>query len=265
MTRWFSKRWVWAALAGATVTVGMAAGGADGDGPPKVGAVVSLNIDGKGERQFKVVKSEKQSDGTYHSDLKDLKTGETITLVDKPGDAPPAGPKSVELPKAKPRTSDPLTPPVTAAMPDPSTEKEKRPVLGRVFGDKDKPAAMPGATANAAKAESPADPNKKPGLLSRIFGPKKPTGPSMPASTGAPPAGPVLRPGTSVAPPPVLPVPPGGLSGTTPPVSPPSAGRTAPPSFPSTSTEPPRVMPVKPFAPPTPAVPAPLPDRKSVV
>lgn len=255
MTRWFSKRWVWAALAGATVTVGMAAGGADGDGPPKVGAVVSLNIDGKGERQFKVVKSEKQSDGTYHSDLKDLKTGETITLVDKPGDAPPAGPKSVELPKAKPRTSDPLTPPVTATMPDPS--KEKRPVLGRVFGDKDKPAALPGATANAAKAEPPADPNKKPGLLSRIFGPKKPTGPSMPASTGAPPAGPVLRPGTSVAPPPVLPVPPGGLSGTTPPVSPPSAGGTAPPSFPSTSTEPPRVMPVKPFAPV--AVPTPLP------
>ena len=260
MTRWFSKRWVWAALAGATVTVGMAAGGADGDGPPKVGAVVSLNIDGKGERQFKVVKSEKQSDGTYHSDLKDLKTGETITLVDKPGDTPPAGPKSVELPKAKPRTSDPLTPPVTAAMPDPSKEKEKRPVLGRAFGDKDKPAALPGATANAApKAEPPADPNKKPGLLSRIFGPKKPTGPSMPASTGAPPAGPVLRPGTSVAPPPVLPVPPGGLSGTTPPVAPPSAGGTAPPSFPSTSTEPPRVMPVKPFAPPTPAVPAPLP------
>ena len=45
---------------------------------------------------------------------------------------------------------------------------------------------------------------KKPGLLARVFGPKKPTGPSMPSATvptnGQPPS----------APPPVLPIPPGG-------------------------------------------------------
>ena len=110
MTKWFSKRWVWAALAGATVTVGMAAA-ADGDGPPKVGAVVSLNIDGKGERQFKVLKSEKQPDGTYLSELKDTKNGETITLVDKPGDAPPAGKSAVshtETPRCTSKTLRPL-------------------------------------------------------------------------------------------------------------------------------------------------------------
>src|SRR4051794_34505015 len=96
MARWFSKRWGWAALAGATLTIGMAA--ARSDGPPKVGAVISLNIDGKGERQFKVVKSDKQPDGTYLSELKDTKTGETITLVDKPGD-PPANTKVPEPPR----------------------------------------------------------------------------------------------------------------------------------------------------------------------
>ena len=266
MTEWFSKRWVWAALAGATVTAGMAAGRADGDGPPKVGAVVSLNIDGKGERQFKVLKSEKQPDGTYLSELKDTKNGETITLVDKPGDAPPAGKtaepaKPPEPPKAKPRTSDPLVPPVAATLPDASKdkEKEKRPILGRVFGDKDKPAPtpVPAAAAATPKAEPPADPGKRPGLITRIFGPKKPAAPTMPASAGTPPAGAVMRPGTSVAPPPVLPVPPGGLGG----AKPPAASGAAPQPFPGAATgaEPPRVMPAKPVAPPTPAVAAPLP------
>lgn len=262
MTKWFCKRWVWAALAGATVTVGMAVA-ADGDGPPKVGAVVSLNIDGKGERQFKVLKSEKQPDGTYLSELKDTKNGETITLVDKPGDTPPAGKsaeptKPPEPPKAKPRTADPLVPSVSATLPEASKdkEKEKRPVLGRVFGDKDKPSPVPAAAAATPTAEPPADPNKRPGLISRIFGPKKPATPPMPA---APPAGAVMRPGASApsAPPPVLPLPPGGLNSATPP----AASGAAPKPFPGAATgaEPPRVMPAKPIAPPTPAVAAPLP------
>src|SRR5262245_25960890 len=119
MARWFSKRWVWAALAGAAVTLGMAA--ARGDNPPKVGAVISLNIDGKGERQFKVIKSDKQPDGTYLSELKDTKTGEMITLVDKPGDPAPGGPsvpespKAPEPPKTKPRPADPMVSPAAAA------------------------------------------------------------------------------------------------------------------------------------------------------
>ncbi len=240
MTRWFAKRWVWAALAGAAVTIGLAASRADADGPPKVGSTVSLNIDGKGERQFKVLKSDRQPDGTYLSELKDTKTGETITLVDKPGDPAPAGAKSAnpaptkapepakapDTPKAKARPSDPLTPPVGATMPadaakEKEKEKEKRPILGRIFGDKDKPAA-----------EMPApEPAKKPGLMGRIFGPKKPTGPSMPAPT----AGPVVRPSPST-PPAVIPTPPGGVTGST--------------------GEPPRVMPAKPATPVTPPAPA---------
>lgn len=254
MARWFTKRWVWAAVTGAGLTVGAAAGRADGDGPPKVGAVISLNIDGKGERQFKVVKTDKQADGTYLSELKDTKTGETITLVDKPGDTPPAGktdaPKAPDKapegpPKAKPRTSDPLTPPMSAALPDMSKDKEKdskRPVMGRIFGDKDKssvPTEMP----------APGAPEKKPGLFGRVFGPKKPTGPAMPAATGAGAAAPAVKP-TPSAPPAVVPTPPGGIP--------------AFPGMPSSTAEPPRVMPAKP-APSAPSIPVPAPSKPAPV
>lgn len=249
MARWFTKRWVWAAVTGAGLTVGAAAGRADGDGPPKVGAVISLNIDGKGERTFKVVKTDKQADGTYLSELKDTKTGESITLVDKPGDTPPAGktdaPKVPEKapegpPKAKPRTSDPLTPPMSAALPDMGKDKEKekdtkRPVMGRIFGDKDKPSVP-------SEMPAPAAPEKKPGLFGRVFGPKKPTGPAMPAATGAGGAAPAAKP-TPSAPPAVVPTPPGGIP--------------AFPGTPNSTAEPPRVMPAK----PAPSAPAPAPSK----
>ncbi|MBY0459913.1 MAG: hypothetical protein K2V38_21550, partial [Gemmataceae bacterium] len=207
MSRWMSKRWAWAAVVG----LAMFGGAVRGTEPPqKVGAVISLNIDGKGDRQFKVLKCEKQPDGSYHSELKDTKTGETITLVDQP-DANPAPNKGTETPKnapntapqAKPRANDPLTPPVAAAMPDPNKDKdkEKRPLLGRVFGDRDK---APAPAMTPAPATEPA---KKPGLFARVFGPKKPTGPSMPAAAQSPAQN------TPATPPPVLPTPPGGLTG----------------------------------------------------
>jgi len=245
MARWFNKRWAWAALAGATVTVGMAAGNGSGDGPPKVGTVISLNIDGKGERQFKVIKSEKQPDGTYLSDLKDTKSGETITLLDK-AETLPAGPKTADppkapdVPKAKPRTNDPLSPPMTATLdPDKTKAPEKRPILGRIFGDKDKP-TPPASTSNAMpKTDAQTDPAQKPGLLGRIFGSKKSSGSNMPAATAASPSAPALKPSSST-PPAVLPVPPGGLTTPTAPIS---------------TNEPPRVMPAKPITPPTSAAP----------
>lgn len=248
MSRWFSKRWVWAALAGVGVTVSLASG--RGEEPPKVGSTINLPIDGKGDRQFKVLKTDKQPDGTYLSELKDVKTGETLSYLTRPGDDAPKGaaPKDSGPPRAKPRTNDPLTPPVTA-MPDPmrgtDKDKDKRPILGRIFGDKDKdktPAAP--TTSNSA----PAADTKKPGLLGRVFGPKKPTGPSMPAATTGTGAGPVAKPSPS-SPPPIIPVPPGGLTGT---------------------NEPPRVMPSKPVTPPAPpavtlpVVPAPTPPAPSV-
>lgn len=254
MARWFNKRWAWAAVIGATVTVGFAAG--RGDPPQKVGSTVSLNIDGKGERQFKVLKCEKQPDGTYLSELKDAKSGETITLLDKPDDVAPKGaepPKKTDPPKnapstppkAKPRTNDPLLPPVTTALADDmNKEKEKRPILGRIFGDKDKEKVPPTTTVNSPpKAEMPSDPAKKPGPWSRVFGPKKPSTPSMPAAT----VGPVAKP-TPSAPPAVLPVPPGGLTGSS----------TPPPTFPGGTSEPPRVTaPITPK--PAPITPAPIP------
>lgn len=271
MARWFSKRWVWAALAGVTVTVGVMASRASGEGPPKVGTVISLNIDGKGERQFKVVKSEKQPDGTYHSELKDTQTGESITLVDNPGDTPPmpptpkSTPKQPEPPKAKTRPSDPLTPPAFPnTVPEPpkdkEKEKEKRPILGRIFGDKEKPSAMPAMPSTSSSmpkvevgAGAGADSGKKPGLLSRVFGPKKPTGPSMPASVG-----PVVKPSSST-PPPIVPVPPGGLNGSGPSPLPFPSGSPGG-AAPGSSGEPPRVMPnTRPVTPPAPIVPTPTP------
>jgi hypothetical protein len=231
-----------------------AADGRADNGPPKVGTVITLNIDGKGDRSFKVIKSEKQPDGTYASELKDTKTGETITLVDKTGDAPPAGgdapkapdvpkapdaPKDSGPPKAKSRASDPLLPTAAAALPDANKDKDKdgkRPVIGRLFGDKDKP-AMP---AEMPATPPPPAPEKKPGLFGRVFGPKKPTGPAMPAA-----ATPATKP-TPAAPPTVIPTPPGGVS---------------------TTAEPPRVMPSKPapapVAPPV-ATPAPVTPAPSI-
>ncbi|MDY3556912.1 hypothetical protein R5W24_006086 [Gemmata sp. JC717] len=265
MTRWFSKRWAWAAAVGATMTVSLAAVGADAP-PQKVGATISLTIEGKGERQFKVLKCEKQADGSYHSELKDTKSGETITLVDQPDAAPAKGagapepgkpvepPKAPDAapPKAKPRANDPLTPPLAATMPDAAKDKEKdkekekdkRPILGRVFGDRD-------------KSPEPNEPAKKPGLFGRVFGPKKPPAASAPAMTA--PAG--AKP-TSATPPAVIPTPAGGLTGG------------------STTAEPPRVMPTRPVTPPpvttapsvpapapattTPSIPAPLPTVPSI-
>ena len=263
MARWFSKRWIWAALAGTTVAIGLAAGRPNGEGPPagppgppKVGTTLSLNIDGKGERQFKVTKSDRQPDGTYLSELKDTKTGETITLVDKPNELlPPLNPMTPESPKAPAPTkakapgkapAQPPAQPVAATMPDPPgpREKEKRPIFGRLFGDKDKTPAPPPGLPPFPGTEMP-DSGKKPGLFGRVFGPKKPTGPSMPAPTG-----PVVKQSPS-APPAVIPTPTGGL---------PPFPVTGVPSGPGSTAEPPRVLPTKPapVAPPTaPAFPAP--------
>lgn len=252
MTRWFRKRWALAALVGATVTLGVAST-RGADAPHKVGDVISLNFGG-GEKQVKVLKIEKQADGSFHSEVKDQKTGETFTLVDRPENQPPAGaPKGTapaapklpgaQPPQAKPRTSDPLMPPASGT-PDlnkdkaKDAEKDKRPVMGRLFGDKSpppSPAASAGTSASMKPAE-PAEPAKKPGLMSRIFGTKKPTAPAGSTSAMVPPP---AKPAPS-APPAVVPTP-GGLGK-------PAAG----------TSEPPRAMPTtKPVAPPAPAIPVP--------
>jgi hypothetical protein len=253
MTRWFSKRWVWAALAGATVSVGFAAAG--GAPPQKVGEVISLNFE-KGERKFKVLKSEKQPDGSYLTELKDVKSGETLTLLDKPEDAKSApaasslpgkaaemlkdAVKLKDAPKAK--RPDPLLPAAAAA-----DEPKERRLLGRIFGDRDRNPS-PGTTANAQprmeRMEMPADPQKRAGLMGRFFG-RKPSAPGMP-SAGLPVPG---SPAPTASPPPVIPLPMGGLG----------KGPAAP-LVPGGTTEPPRVMPARPGSNPMPTSPAPKPS-----
>jgi hypothetical protein len=261
MGRWFRKRWALAALVGATVSF-VAASGRGADAPHKVGDVISLNF-GNGEKQVKVLKIEKQADGTFHSEVKDQKTGETFTLVDRPENLPPAtapkgtapaapaAPKQPAPPQAKPRTSDPLLPSATATpdtnkdkAKDAEKEKDKRPVLGRVLGDRDKtgtPNPAAGASASMKPAE-PTEPAKKPGLMSRLFGSKKPNAPAASTSAMVPPA----KPSAPVAPPAVVPTP-GGLGK--------PSGTFVPPSA---TNEPPRAMPTsKPVAPPAPVLPVP--------
>src|SRR5436305_121753 len=111
MKRWFWKRWVWAVVVGATAAGLTAAQQRGTDAPPslpKGGDVISLKFRDGPERQVKVIKTEKQPDGSYLSEVKDTKTGETFTLMDRPGadaPAPPAGnagksaPKVLDLPK----------------------------------------------------------------------------------------------------------------------------------------------------------------------
>jgi hypothetical protein len=249
MARLFGRRRVWAAVVAASVTVGAAAG--RGEEPPKVGSTITLPIDGKTERQFKVLTSEKQPDGTYLSELKDVKTGETLTLMTRPGDEPAKG-KGAGGDPAAPKAKPPTTP----VMPDPpkDKDKDKHPILGRLFGDKDKPAtaASTGSAAGGtAKPDAPTEPAKKPGLFGRLFG-KKPADPAMPAAT----VGPVVKP-SSPTPPPVLPVPPGGLSGGK--AQFPTPATPFPNTSPGGTSEPPRVMPARPqpVAPPVPPFPAP--------
>ena len=227
MTRWVWKRWAFALVA----ATGMVAA-ADAQNKPAAADtdVIVLKFEGQPDRKVKVVKTSKQPDGKTATEVKDIATGETFTLIDSgPGPAadkgavptpppPPAG-KETGLPKAKARTSDPLTP---DPMPKPAVAPAKPPV----------PVA---AKPTPPVADPVPEPAKKPGPLARLFGKKTTPAPAMPAATGT---------GTSAA-----------GSPTSAPVS------VKAPSLPTAGIpgEPPRAMPPKPVAAPTPVIPAPLP------
>ena len=254
MARWFSKRWVFGSGRSDLPALGMSAGSAEE--PPKVGSTISLPIDGKTARQFKVLKSEKQPDGTYLSELKDINSGETLTFLTRPNDEPLKSAPSVDDGKLGKAKAPPFPMPSDPPKSDPPKEKDKHPFLSRIFGDKekDKTPTLPVMPGGNPPPNTDSTSDKKPGLFARIFGPKKPTGPSMPAASMAP----VIKPSSST-PPPVLPVPQGGLSANAPAF--PATG--TPPLFPNSSpssTEPPRVMPSKPqsVVPPVPPVSAPV-------
>jgi hypothetical protein len=278
MMRWFLKRWVWAGVFGTTAAVGLAlaqGGGTDAPpGPPKVGDVITLKFQNGPDQQVKILKVEKQPDGSYHSEVKNTKTGETFTLVDRfpeptaptkastnlPAAKPstPAKSKDSALPRAKPRESDPLLPPVNKTIPEPpkKAEAEREWKFGeRIFGDRTKtnttaaPTAMPQPTP---------EPEKRRGLINRLFGKKEtpPVSTTMPATSVSGKVGtlPAARPTTPIVPSPAA-------SAAMPPTVRPtpqlnSPGAVAIPQVPpgaSTTGEPPRRLP----APAT--VPAPLP------
>jgi hypothetical protein len=243
MVRWVRRgRW-WACVLGTTTAVGLAFGQGGMDAPPglpKVGDTITLKFGDGQDRQFKVLKVERQPDGTYLSDVKDVKTGETITLLDRPaGAVPPMPTPPAQRPVARPAELPPLstTPaplPSSPAMPpyvspgfgqerplvvikpvpepDPAPAKAdsnkpeppKKTFLNRLgFGNSpDKPAPPPAKP----QADADADGSKRQGLIGRLFGPKKPPAPPVTASGPAPAAEPPLT-AADPGPPPVRPTP----------------------------------------------------------
>jgi hypothetical protein len=263
MVRWFWKRWVFAVVCGTTLSVGLAAAQKSNapPGPPKVGDVITLPFGNGIERQVKVLKTEKQPDGSILSEVKDTKTGETFHLLDNPANAPLPGDAGtgkaesprVNAPKNSTRPTDPLLP--KANMPtEPSKEKEKekeRRLLGSVFGSRSSQsdASMPATT-------QPQQDEPRPGLLKRIFGRKSSQqAPSMPAtSTSARPG-----PGTSAYPPRT------GTGDAMPPAVRPTpsatrqpGGTNPPPLYPGGTAEPPRSRSTEPLAPPAPVTTIPV-------
>lgn len=241
MMQWLRDRRVWARLLGTTAALGLACGqaafGQGGteapSGPPKVGELVTLKFQDMADRQFKVLKVEKQSDGGYLSQLQDVKTGETITFFDK-GDSiiRPADPNKGKDPapaRTKPRANDPLLP----QLPPESTPDKN----GSVSAGKAKSSASGSTNSDSSQQDLP----KKPGLFSRLFG-KKPNPPdnsnAQPGATAATSA-PAMTAPVNPSPAPALPPPVRPTPGT---FSPPPTGSTV---------EPPRVAPVQPVAPPT--------------
>ncbi|MBA4188754.1 MAG: hypothetical protein C0467_12215 [Planctomycetaceae bacterium] len=268
MNRWFWKRWIWAVLVGTTAAVGLTMaqqGGTDApSGPPKVGDVITLKFRDLPDRQVKVLKSEKQPDGSILSEVKDTKSGETFTLMDKPDpstakpDTTPkpavskAAPKtfeptkSAEPPKvvtppkiqdgpfkAKPRTSDPLVPPLKDALPNLPKDKDQE-------QEKERERRFFPALGKSNAAPTPPEPEEeKPGLLKRVFGRKKPTPPATPT-------------------PPVAPTTPTASTSAKPVASPSTPLSSVPRSSPIVTLEPPRTQPVRPVEPPTPLTPVPV-------
>ena len=111
MTRWIWKRWVWAGVFGVSAAVGLALGaGKDApSGPPKVGDVITLKFEKGSEKQVKILKTEKQPDGSYLSEVKDMKSGEVFSLLDQTTKGPATGKAAAKVPETKSPTKQPET------------------------------------------------------------------------------------------------------------------------------------------------------------
>ena len=219
MKRWYWKRWAWTGVFGITAAVGLALGaGKDApsaSAPPKVGDIVTLKFQKGGEKHVKILKTERRPDGSYQSEVKDTKTGEVFTLVDKSHMAPPSASSSPARQAATPRGIDSKKPALNPPEPSIRTPAVKAPTGDfspkakttfadpllmeaggaadgsskerRLFGS-----SKPNTAASPAPMPEPTpEPHKKPGLLKRLFG--KESAPSMPA-TPTPPQPPSTAP-----------------------------------------------------------------------
>lgn len=255
MTRWYWKRWACGVVA--AVAVGGWAVGVDKPAPPgpaPAAGTMILKSPDKPDQTVTVVKATRRPDGSVETLVKDVKTGETFTMldgpaaakaVDAPGGVVPAG-KDGTPPKARPRGDDPLTP--RSSTPMPVMPVEKKLFAGKLFTrDKaDAPAAtrVPPVTSPTAPVVADATPDggRKFGIVNRIFGPKSADRPAA----ALPPA--TVPPAAGYTPPVVRPMP-------TPPAASAEPPRVMPPRPPATLSVPGRVEAV---VPPTPVVPAPV-------
>src|SRR5215472_8769721 len=107
MTRWFWKRWVWGVVLGVVAVVGLALAQAGGGkdaapaAPPKPGDVMTLKFQNGPEKKVKILKTERQPDGSYLSEVKDMKTGEVFSLLDKSVGGAAPGKASAKVPDAE--------------------------------------------------------------------------------------------------------------------------------------------------------------------
>lgn len=238
MWRWGTRRW-WLAGSGWAVAAGLTLAQTTRPEapppPPRVGEVITLRFHDGRDRTVKVLKTERQPDGSTLSEVRDVRTGEVFNLLDPPAGA--AAPSTA--PKGGSRNSKAAN---SVSLPTPPMgNTDKAPPSNRPLLNLFRPRERDEGNGSSAEAES------RPGLIQRLFGRKKETPPERPAPPPAltvpPPANslpPSVRsPSNGNAPPPVI-------SGRTP-----AGAPTAPPaSFPL-------MMPQRPAQPPT-ATPPPV-------
>src|SRR5579883_3040817 len=185
------------------------------DGQP-VGGVIVMKTAGQPDRQVRVIRSERMSDGKVVSEVKDLATGEVYTITDvapggaldaPAGDASPPRPAAAQrpvmgkvfgskdgtLPQAKDRAADPLlaAPPGSGAAPATGPEPRQR-FLSRVFGAKPTPA---GTGTGEQKAAPPATAPARPAAAGGWGPAAKPMIPvPPPVAPAAPPVAPAAPP-----------------------------------------------------------------------
>lgn len=178
--RWIWRRWAWAVLSGVLVAATAAADnpGKSGPGPksapgpgvtegPRPNDTMTLKFPGEPERKVKVIKTSRKPDGSVETEVKDVATGETLTLVDPaPGSSGPptppppmpapekVGTKPTGFPTTKPTTKPsefPTTKPVDKLTPPPVTTKVTPPAAA-----KEPPKARPRTTEPTAATATPA-------------------------------------------------------------------------------------------------------------